>query len=157
MDFPPKMPVVVGGIVVHNESILFVHQTYGLFKDMWSLPSGFVDHGERPDDAVVREIQEEAGITAEVLGLQSMTIFVENDLPHLYLVFICRHVAGTPTADGTENDKASYFSEEAVRKSQEPVEGISRLFAEKYWAKTHQLMTPIDVRSYHQIYTTAFI
>ena len=35
-------------------------------EELWTLPGGGLDHGEDPRDAVIREIQEETGLTAEV-------------------------------------------------------------------------------------------
>ena len=35
-------------------------------EELWTLPGGGLDHGEDPRDAVVREIHEETGLTAEV-------------------------------------------------------------------------------------------
>jgi len=35
-------------------------------EELWTLPGGGLDHGEDPRDAVIREIHEETGLTAEV-------------------------------------------------------------------------------------------
>ena len=38
----------------------------GYHSGQWSLPGGGVEHGERPADALVREVREECGVTCEV-------------------------------------------------------------------------------------------
>ncbi len=41
----------------------------GYHSGQWSLPGGGVDHGERPTDALVREVREECGVSCEVGAL----------------------------------------------------------------------------------------
>ncbi len=41
----------------------------GYHAGLWSLPGGGVEHGERPADALVREVREECGVTCEVGSL----------------------------------------------------------------------------------------
>ncbi|MFD1368584.1 NUDIX hydrolase [Actinoplanes sichuanensis] len=42
------------------------------FPGVWSLPGGGIDHGEHPDDTVVREFAEETGLTVRITGLRTV-------------------------------------------------------------------------------------
>ncbi|MEV6343448.1 NUDIX domain-containing protein [Actinoplanes sp. NPDC051851] len=42
------------------------------FPGVWSLPGGGVDHGEHPDDTVVREFAEETGLVVRITGLRAV-------------------------------------------------------------------------------------
>ena len=54
--------------LVENEKgrVLMVRRAYGSKKGKWSLPGGFVDRGERRDQAARREVKEETGIIVEL-------------------------------------------------------------------------------------------
>ena len=51
------------------------------FPGLWTLPGGGVEQGEDPDDAVVREFEEETGLRVRVIGLHAATADVFR-LPH---------------------------------------------------------------------------
>jgi 8-oxo-dGTP diphosphatase len=44
----------------------------GAFPGVWSLPGGGIDHGEHPDDTVVREFAEETGLTVRITGVRTV-------------------------------------------------------------------------------------
>ena len=37
-------------------------------EDRWQLPKGWIEDGEQPEQTAVREVREEAGVTAECVG-----------------------------------------------------------------------------------------
>lgn len=68
-EFPDAPRVAVGGIVLDGDRVLLVRRGQAPSAGRWSIPGGLVDLGERLEDAVVREIEEESGLRVRVLGL----------------------------------------------------------------------------------------
>ncbi len=59
------LPSVAAVIVnIHNQ-ILLIRRKYEPGKGGWCLPGGFIETGETPEQAVVREVLEETGIIAQ--------------------------------------------------------------------------------------------
>ena len=59
----------VGGVLWHNDKVLLVQRGQNPGKGMWTIPGGYVDHGESIGEAIIREIQEETGIKANPLSI----------------------------------------------------------------------------------------
>ena len=113
------MTICVGGVERHAERILFVRQATGHpLAGQWTFRGGFVDPGESPADAALREVLGESGVRAELegpLGLQEL-----EETGWLGLAFLCRHVDGKPASDGRETDRASYLSLAEIESFDEP-------------------------------------
>lgn len=82
-------------------------------KGFWHLPGGRVEFGERADDTLARELEEELGITAQTCGhhadLITEDIVIGEGRHVICLRFSTYIIRGTPVAlDGTE--KVSWFS-----------------------------------------------
>lgn len=73
-----KVWLAVAGLVINEQGEwLVVKKKYGGLKGKWSLPAGFVDEGETADEAVIREVKEETGLTCcveQLLGLRTGVI-----------------------------------------------------------------------------------
>lgn len=67
---------------------------------LWEFPGGKVEAGERPDDALIRELREELGIAIAKKDLTPLT-FASHAYPDfqlLMLVYLCRRWQLTVTA-----------------------------------------------------------
>jgi len=102
--------VCVGAVVRRSKSALLVRQSPGHpLGGKWTIPWGQVDPGESPTAAVLREIEEEAGIVARVEGLLGVQELPAPWIGMLGILFVCTHARGTPVADMRETDAADYF------------------------------------------------
>jgi 8-oxo-dGTP diphosphatase len=66
--------ITVDGVIIHNKQILLIKRKNHPFKSKWALPGGFVEYGEKTEDAVLREIFEETGLLTKIdflLGVYS--------------------------------------------------------------------------------------
>jgi ADP-ribose pyrophosphatase YjhB (NUDIX family) len=69
-EWPPKLAVCVGAVVLQRDQALFVRQAKGhSLEGQWSIPWGIVDPEETPESAAMRETEEEGGVKAEIKGL----------------------------------------------------------------------------------------
>lgn len=62
-------PIPVVAAIVEREGHVLLARKRGWPPDRWALFAGFPEGGETMEEAILREVCEEAGLTAEVLGL----------------------------------------------------------------------------------------
>lgn len=63
------LPVVLGVLSRDDGEILLIRRGIDPGKGKWALPGGFVEEDESPEEAILREIEEEVGIKGELAGL----------------------------------------------------------------------------------------
>lgn len=61
------MPKVIGYVVRNGHLLVFSHDDVPLEVVGVQVPAGTIEPGERPEDAVVREVLEETGVRAHVV------------------------------------------------------------------------------------------
>lgn len=73
----------VGLMVLNDEGHVWVGQRKDRYKDAWQMPQGGVDKGEDARAAALRELEEETGITAELVEVVAETDdWLPYELPH---------------------------------------------------------------------------
>ena len=63
----PKL--TVDGVVLSDGKIILIKRKNDPFKGKWALPGGFVEYGEKVEDAVIREIYEETGLKTSIIKI----------------------------------------------------------------------------------------
>lgn len=96
--------VRAAGIVLHNDSLLIMYRRRDE-REYYTFPGGMVEEGESPEEAVVREVQEETTITVEVERLCYMLRWPDNTRRNAReCFFTCTYKSGEPAlaADSIE-------------------------------------------------------
>lgn len=77
---------VAAAVIRRGDEIFATQRGYGGYKDWWEFPGGKIEDGESPEEALVREIQEELAALIEV---ESYLTTVEYDYPEFHLLMDC--------------------------------------------------------------------
>jgi 8-oxo-dGTP diphosphatase len=115
-----RRPIAAVGIACFKgDDVLLVKRGNPPLQDRWSLPGGRIEWGEQARDAALRELKEETGCDAEIVGLADVVDAIlsrrdeESSEPpwgHYVLVdYAARWVSGEPQA-GDDAREARFFS-----------------------------------------------
>ena len=109
--------VDIRGVVMRGESMLLVKETE---DSCWTLPGGWVDVGETPSEAVVREVYEESGYHTRAVRLLALWDRNKHDHPpfpyHVYKIYLqCEVLRADPDPlRSIETNEVGFFDEDAV-------------------------------------------
>lgn len=107
----------VTAVVIKENKVLLGRHTYGAGNGKLIIPGGYVNIGETPQQAVVREYLEETGITIEpkdIIGIR----FNSHDW---YVAFSAEYICGEPKSDNDENSEVIWLDiEEALLREDVP-------------------------------------
>ncbi len=100
---------VVSAIVIKNREVLLVKRANEPSKGEWCLPTGFAEVGESIQDATLRELEEETGVTGEITGLVDADSAESNYYGDLiFLTFEVKQTGGELGASD-DAEEVNYF------------------------------------------------
>lgn len=82
-----RFTIGVGGLVVHDGKVLLIQRGHEPGKGRWTLPGGYVEEDEAPDETVVREVLEETGLKTKVRGIVAIRHAETRDGQNAYYIF----------------------------------------------------------------------
>jgi ADP-ribose pyrophosphatase YjhB (NUDIX family) len=141
---PATPKIDVRAAVISENKILFVKER----GNGWTLPGGWVDPGESPSEAAVRETKEESGYDVSAVRLMAIYDRDRQGHPpcpfHVYkLIFLCNLVGGSAETS-LETEAVSFFRADelpALSESRVLSRQVRRAFA---FAKDANLPTDFD-------------
>ena len=104
-DPTPRPTPAVGVVCLRGAEVLLIRRGNPPLAGAWSLPGGRIEWGERAADAALRELREETGVEADLLGLLDVvdglfTSRSSGDVTRHYLLvdYAARWSGGEPVA-----------------------------------------------------------
>jgi ADP-ribose pyrophosphatase YjhB (NUDIX family) len=100
--------ILVGAVVVHEERILLCRRAIAPRAGFWTLPAGFLESHEQPEEGAKREAVEEAcaDITLEAL----IGIYTVKRISQVQMFFRARFTGAPEFSAGDETQEARLFA-----------------------------------------------
>lgn len=115
------------GIIIKDDKIALIKKARGGYKGKLDLPGGGIEHTETPEEALIRELNEEAGVTVmnqELFAVTStnilwqMTENIKEDLHHIGILYKVEikenNVKEEP--DGIDSEGCNWYDIKTINK-----------------------------------------
>ena len=122
--------IVVGSVVRYGDRILLCRRDIEPSRGKWTLPAGYLEHGETPEEGARREAFEEA--TADIVIEGLLAVYTIRRLAQIQLIYRARIDTAT-FAPGPESQAVALFLPHEI-----PREAIA--FPSVHWALMHAAM-----------------
>jgi ADP-ribose pyrophosphatase YjhB (NUDIX family) len=102
--------VVVGSVILANDSVLMCRRAIEPRRGFWTLPAGYLEHGETLEEGAAREAWEEAQADIVLDGI--LGVFSVSRIGQVQVIFRARFASlGTPRfAAGPESLEVALFT-----------------------------------------------
>jgi len=95
--------VGVGAVLIHQGKVLLIKRGKEPLRGRWVVPGGTVEVGETLEEALVREVREETGLTVRPLEVVLVFDRIEREgdaVRYHYVIvdYLCEYVSGAPQA-----------------------------------------------------------
>lgn len=108
----------VAGVVIRNDygKYLLVQEKQPKAYGLWNLPAGWIDKGETPQQAAIREAKEEVGLDVELIQEEPVLRSQNDDGTRELISFLTRVIDGELKPQASELLDARWLNVRSVEK-----------------------------------------
>jgi ADP-ribose pyrophosphatase YjhB (NUDIX family) len=107
--------IIAGAVVEHEGKILMCRRAIYPQKGKWTIPAGFLEQGEAPDEGAVREAYEEATAAIEIVDL--LAVYAVKHISQVHMMYRAR-LKDPTVAPGIESLEVALFDWEDIPRSE---------------------------------------
>jgi len=106
--------VAVAALVEQGGQVLLVRRANDPLRGLWTLPAGFVDAGEDPAQAAVRECWEETGLEVRITRLLDVVFGQEHPRGAHFIIAYQAEVVSGQLRPADDADQVAFFPRSAL-------------------------------------------
>lgn len=128
MEVNKKTRIGAYGLIIRENKIALIKKARGGYKGLLDIPGGGIEHGESPEETLIREIKEEAGadvLNYELLDVKSNRIVWHDEIfnEDLHQIGILYKVELKDynlkeSGDGLDSDGCSFYDIDKLSKNE---------------------------------------
>lgn len=127
-----KPSITVDAVILQENKIVLIKRKNDPFKGYYALPGGFVDYGEKTEDAVIREVLEETGLKTKIEKLVGVYSDPNRDpRGHTITIVYKLKIAGGELKSGDDAKEIGLFALDKLPKLAFDHEEIIKDFIKK--------------------------
>ncbi len=108
-------PKVAAAVLVEQEGrVLLARRVNDPARGLWTMPAGFVDAGEDPAGAALRECLEETGLVVRITGLLDVLSGQEHARGAHIVIFYRAEVVSGELTPGDDVDAVQFFARDQL-------------------------------------------
>ena len=100
----------VGAIAIRSGKVLLVKRGKEPGRGSWAPPSGFMESGETPEDACLRELKEETGLEGAIKGLIGVYLERTEIYGEVLVIVYLVEITGGKLKPGDDAEDTRFFS-----------------------------------------------
>ena len=109
----------VAAVILNSDNEILLQEKK---KEAWSLPAGMIEPGESPEEAIIREVEEETGLIVKPHKI--LDVFGGKDFRYKYpngdwveytvVLFRCSVISDTGVIRDSETESIAYFDKASM-------------------------------------------